>query len=157
MSIDQSGTTPGTDFSQLSASGTGDVGGASLFIGGQQGCPPLNVGETYTLVTTTGSLEGTFAGMPDGAIVGINCGSDYPLVRINYTAHAVTATVVPSHQLNVSIAGSGEGAVSGSGISCNNVGEEPYVCSESLPVGANVSLTATPYARLDVHRLGRRM
>jgi hypothetical protein len=146
LDIDHAGTTPGTDFSQLSATGAVNLEGASLLILGPIGggkCPALTVGEAFTLVTTTGSLEGTFAGVPDGGIVGVDCGEGYPLVRINYTAHTVTATVVPSHQLKVSISG-GEGEVSGSGISCNTIGAEPYVCSESLPVGTIVALTASP-------------
>ncbi len=147
LDIDHPGATPGADYSQLTASGTVNLAGATLAILGPDGggeCPSLAVGETDTLVMTTGSLEGTFAGVPDGGIVAVNCSKTSPLVRIDYTESAVTATVVPSHQLTVSIAGSGSGAVSGSGISCNNVEAEPFVCDESFPAGAMVTLTATP-------------
>ena len=150
LDIDHPGATPGADYSQLTANGTVNLAGAALSLLGPNGggeCPALTVGETDTLVMTTGSLEGTFAGVPNGGIVGVNCNGAAPLVRINYTANAVTSTVVPSHELTVSISpqAAGEGAVSGSGIRCNNVGAEPFVCNESFPAGATVTLTASPY------------
>jgi Divergent InlB B-repeat domain len=50
-----------------------------------------------------------------------------------------TFTKIPTHSLTVALAGSGKGAVSGTGaISC------PGVCSQSYAVGEIVTLTATP-------------
>jgi hypothetical protein len=48
-----------------------------------------------TLVTTTGSLTGTFGGIPDGTTIPLQCSAagTPPTVKINYSAHAVTATV----------------------------------------------------------------
>ncbi len=146
LDIDQSGATPGADYSQLTASGTVKLAGATLAIlGSDYECPSLAVGETDTLVMTTGTLEGTFAGVPNGGTVALDCFGRSPLVRINYAAHAVTATVVPAHQLAVSLEGSGEGKVSGEEINCNTIGEEPDVCNKSFPAGATVTLTASPY------------
>jgi hypothetical protein len=94
--ITNAGTTAGTDFSQLSASGTVDLGGASLLLSGSlAGCPTLHAGDVDTLLTTSGTLTGTFAGIADGATVSLNCqGGTAPTVRINYTHSTVTATVL---------------------------------------------------------------
>ncbi len=105
MYIHRPGTRAGTDFSQLSATGNVNLGGASLDLGGQMilgeilSCPALTPGDVDTLVKTTGSLTGTFAGVPDGTTIPLDCpdgGLPAPMLRINYTATAVTATVVTS-------------------------------------------------------------
>jgi hypothetical protein len=99
MFIDQPGTTPSTDYSQLTASGDVDLGDAILSLSGPlsgptTGCPALHVGDVDTLVSTTGSLTGQFAGVPDGTAVPLSCtGGTAPTLTINYTAHSVTATV----------------------------------------------------------------
>jgi hypothetical protein len=48
------------------------------------------------------------------------------------------AAGTPTHSLTASLAGSGSGTVTGSGISC------PGTCSQSYPSGTMVTLTATP-------------
>jgi hypothetical protein len=102
--ISGSGTTAGTDYSQLSATGSVNLASARLGILGVVGspgsekCRTLNLGAVYTLVTTTGAVVGTFAGIPDGTTISVSCPggtlSTGPWVRINYTARTVTATVV---------------------------------------------------------------
>jgi hypothetical protein len=57
------------------------------------------VGSVYTLISTTGSLTGMFAGVPDGAMLALNgsCPRGQglaTLARINYTSQSVTATIV---------------------------------------------------------------
>jgi hypothetical protein len=98
MFIDQGGTTPSTDYSQVTASGPVNLGGARFgLVGDANGtCPPLHVGDVDTLITTSGSLTGTFSGIPNGATVRVpsGCGGTASTVKINYTASAVTATVV---------------------------------------------------------------
>jgi hypothetical protein len=100
MQIDGTGTTAGTDFSQLTATGDVSLGGR-LFVsaGGSQfddGCPSGS--STVPLIQTTGTLSGTFANASNGEIIPLqDCPQDAQLgLQINYTAHAVTATVVPS-------------------------------------------------------------
>jgi hypothetical protein len=96
MFIDQAGTTPGTDYSELTATGPVNLGGASLFLQGPPTrCPALHVGDIYTLVRTTGSVTGTFNGVPDGTTLSLLCSvGTAPTVRINYAANSVTATVL---------------------------------------------------------------
>jgi Bacterial Ig-like domain (group 3) len=105
--INKAGTTAGTDYSQLSASGTVNLASAKISLsgvgfpegGGTGFCPTLHPGDVDALLTTTGSLTGTFAGVPDGTTVSVNCQGapgTPATVRINYTAQAVTATVVTS-------------------------------------------------------------
>jgi hypothetical protein len=51
---------------------------------------PVSLGETFTILQTTGSLTGTFASVPDGTVVTADCQN----FRVNYTANAVVATRV---------------------------------------------------------------
>lgn len=103
--IHQSGTSAGTDFSQLRATGHVDLGNARLVLGGYRfvgevrSCPVLTPGDVDALVTTTGSLTGTFAGVPDGTTIPLDClgaTGTAPTVKINYTTHTVAATVQSS-------------------------------------------------------------
>jgi hypothetical protein len=103
MFIIHAGTTAGTDYSQVHASGNVNLGGAALSVSGRSisgtgtiaQCGVLHVGDVYTLVTTTGTRTGTFAGVPDGSTVSLECSPGTPpTVRINYTLHSVTATVL---------------------------------------------------------------
>ncbi len=96
MGIVSSGTAAGSDFSQLSATGAVNLGGASLSLGSAGvPCPTLNLGDVAELITTTGSVAGTFAGVPDGTTIPVKCSPGTPpRVKINYTSTAMTATFV---------------------------------------------------------------
>jgi hypothetical protein len=101
--INKSGTVADTDYSQLSATGTVNLAGASLDVyDGEKEetnspCELLTPGDVDTLITTTGSLTGTFSGVPNGTVVSLTgCSGTAPTVRINYTASTVTATVIGS-------------------------------------------------------------
>jgi hypothetical protein len=103
VGINQPGTTAGTDYGQLSAKGAVSLGTSTLDllipdVGGGP-CPALSPGDVDTLVTTTGSLVGRFAGIPQGALVttssSLGCQGQSTL-RVSYTPHTVTATVVSS-------------------------------------------------------------
>jgi hypothetical protein len=96
LEIKHPGTTPGVDYSQLNASGAVKLEGAELVLQvGESQCPTLNGGDVDTLVTAKGLLTGTFAGIANGATVPVLCsmGAE-PMVQINYTEHAVTATAL---------------------------------------------------------------
>ncbi len=133
--INEAGTVPGTDYSQLSASGAVDLAGARLYIGGAVfapgtgiACASLSPGDVYPLIATTGSLTGTFQGVPDGSIVSLDCfggSGTSATVRVNYTAHEVTATV---------LAGGGGGTPTTTALAVSN----------STPaIGESVTYTAT--------------
>jgi hypothetical protein len=101
--INRNGTNPGTDFSQLSATGDITVGG-NLVLG--QGlsnnnntgsCVTLAAGDVATLVNSTGgTLSGTFSNAPEGATLTMtsSCQSTLPKLQIHYTSNSVTATVL---------------------------------------------------------------
>lgn len=97
--INHAGATAGVDYSQLRATGAVALGGAALRLldgergGEQRACETLAPGDVDTLITTEATLTGTFAGVPNGAIVPVECGGEPPTARIDYTAHAVTATI----------------------------------------------------------------
>ncbi len=79
---------------RLNATGPIDLAGAHLTLLSSNACSALHPGDVHTLVTASGTLMGTFAGIPDGTTVATLCESSAAsILRINYTAHAVTATV----------------------------------------------------------------
>lgn len=92
--IDQGGSTAGTDYSQLRASGNITLGG-DLLVDKGEGCAALGTGATATLITTSGTLSGTFANAPNGSVLSIpSCPGQSLAARILYTSNSVTATVV---------------------------------------------------------------
>jgi hypothetical protein len=103
--LDGPGTSPGSDYSQISATGPVTLSGTLTLASGTSGCPTLVEGQADTLITTTGSLSGTFAGVPNGTTVTLPCGSDAPVVQINYTTNAVTATAVSSAPVSLDAPG----------------------------------------------------
>ena len=64
-----SGTTAQTDYSQLTSDGPVGLAGTISVVVGQPtekaSCPVLTPGSTYTLLSTTGTLTGTFANAPE--------------------------------------------------------------------------------------------
>ena len=87
----------------------------------------------YTLVTTTGSLTGTFSGLPDGAAVAMQCSTATPpMIQINYTAHAVTATVA---------ANTAPPPVLGKSVNVQPVSGQVLI---KLPSGARSAAASTP-------------
>jgi hypothetical protein len=104
----QPGANAGVDYSQLDATGTVSLVNARLRLSGgsSEACPKLNPGEVDTLIATPAELTGTFVGVQEGAVVQIACnipttvaGQTLPAAKINYTAHAVTATIQPEGTL----------------------------------------------------------
>jgi hypothetical protein len=100
---------PGKSFGQLQAvnrhgrHSNVHLGGATLILTGRgrhNACARMRVGETYRLLTATGSVKGHFHGLPNGAVIPATCPSGRPgtplKARIHYQRHAVTATAVTS-------------------------------------------------------------
>jgi hypothetical protein len=111
------GTQPGTDYDQITSTGTVALGGAVLQLESlsgeagpvyhEEGCPSPPVGQVYTLISTTGSLTGTFSNAPNGDTVVAYCPPSVTVgepiaysYRINYNAagspKTVTATALPA-------------------------------------------------------------
>ena len=100
--IDDNGSSAGTDFSQLSASGNITLGGKLVLGQGLSNndntgpCATLSPGDVATLVATTGTLTGTFSNALNGATLtmGSSCQSTPPTLQITYTSDSVIATVL---------------------------------------------------------------
>ncbi|HEV8267182.1 MAG TPA: autotransporter-associated beta strand repeat-containing protein, partial [Thermoanaerobaculia bacterium] len=80
------GTSVGSTYDRIAVSGPANVNNASL--AANVTYSPAN-GDSFTILTATGTLSGTFNGLPDGALAS---SGPYSL-RVNYLAHAVTLTV----------------------------------------------------------------
>ena len=85
--------------SRIAATGPVNLDGARLNIEVGttliNGAPACNVLDVYTLISTTAMLTGTLAGIPDGTVISVPCGLPVDaLARVNYTPHAVIATLL---------------------------------------------------------------
>lgn len=93
-------------YSQLTATGNVNLANARLTFSTSPECS-LTPGEQYSVITTSGSLIGTFAGLPNGSRVQTKCGGGAQVVRLNYTTHSVTATALaPAPPMSVTDAAS---------------------------------------------------
>jgi Domain of unknown function (DUF6531) len=92
------GVSAQTPDSMLTATGNVNLANAGLSLHDYSCNAALAPGEVRTLVTTAGSLTGTFKGVPNGSFLEVASGGDGclpdPPVRITYTPHSVTATGV---------------------------------------------------------------
>jgi hypothetical protein len=115
VGLDGTGTVAGTDFNQVAGSGALDLGGAALELVAKETvpfsgqCERPTVGTVATIVSTSGSLSGTFGNAPEsGTVITNECfiptggGSEAAAFsyRIDYhrsgSPETVTATVLPS-------------------------------------------------------------
>ncbi len=97
------GDTAGEDYSLLESSGPIELGNATLFVKvlppkQHAECPSLRRGQTYTFVSTTGQLSGSFANAPEGGReieVGFakECDKSPRPMRIEYHETGATETV----------------------------------------------------------------
>jgi hypothetical protein len=112
LEITAQGSVAGTDYDQLTSTGSISLGGAQLQLSKPyegEGCAlPSPVGQVYTLVSTSGSLSGTFGNAPNGSTLVAYCfaaelvggvNRAYPF-RVNYNTggspKTVTATALPA-------------------------------------------------------------
>jgi hypothetical protein len=99
--VDNSGNTPGSDYSQLTATGSASLGGAlTVSTGELVTCPSLAAGNVETLISASGTISGEFSNAPNGSTVSIfsDCAADNysPIsATISYSAHAVTLEIQP--------------------------------------------------------------
>lgn len=85
------GTEAGVDYSQLRATGNVELGDATFRLVGNN-CPDPPAGQVITLITSTGSLSGTFSNAPNGSTVTALCGFG-PKYHITYNASSEPQTV----------------------------------------------------------------
>jgi hypothetical protein len=81
----------------LMVSGDAALGGTLIVNEEATGnCPTAAVGTVYTLVAAAGPVTGTFAGLPNGAVLSASpeCHGPAPLLRITYTRNSAILTVV---------------------------------------------------------------
>lgn len=104
--ISAPGTKAGTDYPQISATGTLDLNGVQLELNNpNDSCLALTPGSGVETLVSAASISGTFAGIPNGAVVPVQCnagqsGAAEPFVMINYASTSITATPVSSYTWN---------------------------------------------------------
>jgi len=116
-------------------SGTGTVAGPGIACGTD--CSQSVPSGTAVALTATPAADSTFGGWSGGGCSGVGGCTTTLLANTTVTA---TFTSSSSSTLTVTKAGSGTGTVAGPGIACGTD------CSESIPSGTAVALTATPAA-----------
>ena len=87
LAIDLAGTAAGTTYDQVNVTGTTTLTNAVLNV--SLGYSP-NVGDSYTILSSTGAITGTFAGLPNNSVLAI--GGQY--MQIAYGTNSVTLTDV---------------------------------------------------------------
>jgi hypothetical protein len=151
FAITSSGDQAGKDYSQIQSSGSVDLGGASLELYGT--CPSLPVGEVLTLISTTGSLSGSFSNAANGSVV--NCGAVH--YQINYhttgSPQTVTATVVmgsePSQETNGGSTGNQQTSGQNTTAQTPASSPAPPPSNTSTPSSGSVSLSQVKTSLLD--------
>jgi hypothetical protein len=103
VQITGSGDTAGEDYSQLESAGPIELGSSKLLVNvlppeAGKACPSLRRGQTYTFVSTTGKLSGSFANAPAGGPeieIGFakSCDESSRPMRISYDTTGATETV----------------------------------------------------------------
>jgi autotransporter-associated beta strand protein len=100
LGIEINGTTVGTDYDRLSVIGTAALGNATLSPSGTH--TPVS-GNTFTILTTTSALSGTFNGLADGATLFLN---SQPL-EIDYDPKNVVLTFDATPVINAGAGNNG--------------------------------------------------
>jgi hypothetical protein len=169
------GTQAGTDYTQLASTGAVNLGGATIELNGLGAtigsgiCPTAQLGQVDTLVSTTGSLIGTFGNAPNGATITatecLNLGphgevlsESTPAFRIDYNTtsspETVTATAVeqPASTGGSNGGGStggGSGTSSGSSSSTGSSGgSSPAVSIGAAQIAASLGLQLIPSGKV---------
>lgn len=101
LAVDAPGTSAGSDYSQITSTGSIALNGAKLDVGQgtdqNGGCDDLEAGDVLTLLSASGTITGTFSNYANGASVDVenDCdGASQDAAGIlRYSAHAVTLTL----------------------------------------------------------------
>lgn len=134
------GTTAGSGYDQLRVSGSEDLGDATLSV--SLGFTPAP-GQVFTIIQPggPGAVTGTFAGLPDGAVLRV--GSVGLLVHYGAATGLVTLTAVPAPSASVSSPASGGTYSVGQSVptsfSCSEGAGGPGLASCNDSTGANTT------------------
>jgi hypothetical protein len=166
------GIEAGSDFTQLNATGSVSLGGSTLELNGlgatiQFGTCAPPTGQVYTIVSTTGTISGTFGNAPNGGVISasecLNLGphgeviSDAkPSFRINYNTTSSPETVTATATEEAPSTGGGESSGGGgtggsSGTSSSSTGGSSTSSSGGSTATATISsaqLTASLVGQL---------
>jgi hypothetical protein len=101
-------TTPGLDYAQLASKGTIELDGAELGVVAEDSCTALPSGHSYTLITTTGGIAGSFGNAGEDQEIPVEfpktCTVNPQHLRIEYHrsggTNTVTATVIGTLPVN---------------------------------------------------------
>jgi hypothetical protein len=145
LAMNDTTTTAGSGYTQLTAGGIVFLGSSTLgfdWNGASSACPTLAIGNVYTLVSSGGSISGTFANAANGADISLACtGSVDPQLAIHYnTASApntVTATVVgPTVATTTTVSVTSASVISG----------QPATLTATVSAGGPVPLGTVAFA-----------
>lgn len=103
FSIELGGLTAGLQYDQIQVTGTATVNGNLnvVFINGFENS--ITTGDAFSLVSAAGGLNGTFTGLPDGAVFTVN---GIPF-EADYTPNEFILTVVPEPTTYATLTGIG--------------------------------------------------
>jgi hypothetical protein len=101
LPVDMPGTIAGTDYPQITSTGNVSLSGGELDLAqgadSSGNCDDLRTGDVLTLISTTGTITGTFSNYANGVAVDIENDCDYSpqdaTGTLSYSAHAVTLTI----------------------------------------------------------------
>ena len=97
----------GTNYSQLNVMGTVSLSGSPTLTVTLGGFAPA-VGDTFMPLTSTGSITGTFSGLPDNSTLTVgnrNFGVKYPANDVLLTVTSVNSQAVVTSSTNPSVFG----------------------------------------------------
>ena len=160
FTVGREGTTPGTNYSQVTSSGTVALGGAALelqdkaFDEGSGECSPPVAGRVYTLISAK-EITGTFSEVPDGGTAlsvcavfkaGAIVSEQAYAYRINYnlgtSPETVTATSLEAVPLSNEAPTTGGTTNTGGGSTGNSGGSSTGTGSGSSPDNTTATISS---------------
>jgi autotransporter-associated beta strand protein len=98
LSIEINGLTVSTEYDQLSVTGTVDITGATLTLGGTYLTAPVVTYDLFTILLNDGSSDlvtGTFTGLAEGTLFTAVNGQDFTISYIGGDGNDIVLTAVP--------------------------------------------------------------
>lgn len=98
LSIEINGLTLGTQYDQLSVTGTVDITGATLGVSGTYLTAPVITNDLFTILLNDGNSDaviGTFAGLSEGALFTATSGQDFTISYVGGDGNDIVLTAIP--------------------------------------------------------------